>query len=164
MGIYFQYFPWTNRLVRIPDAAFYEPLEKEPVIIAMWHGEHFLLPFFRRRKDRVSVMVTLHRDGAIAAHYGQFLGLKIVRGSGDHGKEFIRKRAVSAFIGMLRLLKRGENVAMTADVPKLPRIVGLGIVTFALHAALPIVPVAMGTSRRLRLKNWDRTCVSLPLG
>src|SRR5580704_2104883 len=54
---------WTNRLVRMPAGSFHEPWDKEPVIIAIWHGEHFLLPFAFRRTDKVNVMVTLHRDG-----------------------------------------------------------------------------------------------------
>jgi lysophospholipid acyltransferase (LPLAT)-like uncharacterized protein len=153
----------TNRLVRIPDATFFAPFE-EPVIIALWHGEHFLLPYLGRRKDKVNGMVSLHRDGEIVARGGMHLGLRMIRGSGDHGKEFMRKRAVQAFTAMLRVLKRGEHVAMTADVPKVARVAGLGIVTLAKHSGCPIVPVAMGTSRRFRLSNWDRTCVGLPFG
>src|ERR1700719_1975545 len=155
---------WTNRLVRVPAASFYEPLDKEPVIIAIWHGEHFLLPFAFRRTDKVNVMVTLHRDGEIITWAGRFFRLKYIRGSGDHGKEFMRKRAVQAFVAMMRLLKRGENVAMTADVPKVARVAGMGIVTLAKHSGRPIVPLGMGTSRRVRLANWDRTCINLPFG
>jgi lysophospholipid acyltransferase (LPLAT)-like uncharacterized protein len=154
----------TNRLVRVPAASFHEPWDREPAIIAVWHGEHFLLPFVFRRTDKVNVMVTLHRDGEIITWAGVFFSLKYIRGSGDHGKEFMRKRAVRAFATMLRLLKRGENVAMTADVPKVARVAGLGIVTLAKHSGCPIVPVGMGTSRRFRLSNWDRTCINLPFG
>src|SRR5215471_16701073 len=85
---YFRVVRWTSRLRRVPETSFFAPFDSGPVIIAMWHGEHFLLPFFVRRSDPVSVMVTLHRDGEIITNYGQSLGLKIVRGSGDHGKEF----------------------------------------------------------------------------
>jgi lysophospholipid acyltransferase (LPLAT)-like uncharacterized protein len=108
--------------------------------------------------------VTLHRDGEIITWAGRFFRLKYIRGSGDHGKEFMRKRAVQAFAAMMRLLKRGENVAMTADVPKVARVAGMGIVTLAKHSGRPIVPLGMGTSRRVRLANWDRTCINLPFG
>jgi lysophospholipid acyltransferase (LPLAT)-like uncharacterized protein len=53
---------------------------------------------------------------------------------------------------------------MTADVPKIARVAGLGIVTLAKHSGHPILPVAMATSRRYRLSNWDRTCINLPFG
>jgi len=161
---YYRVVRWTNRLRRVPENSFFAPFDSGPVIIAMWHGEHFLLPFFVRRTDPVSVMVTLHRDGEIIANYGQSLGLKIVRGSGDHGKEFKRKRAVQAFIGLLRLLERGEHVAMTADVPKVARVAGLGIVTLAKHSGCPIIAMGCGASRKFRLKNWDRSSIALPFG
>ena len=141
---------WTNRIRRIPDGSFFEPFEKQPVIIALWHGEHFLM--------------TTHRDGEILVRAGQRFGLKFIRGSGDHGPEFMRKKALRAFTTMVRLLKHGESVVMTADVPKVARVAGLGIVTLAKHSGCPIVPVAMATSRRRRLSNWDRTPISLPFG
>ena len=155
---------WTNRLTRIPDATFFEPWEKGPVIIALWHGEHFLMPFFGRPKDKLNILLSLHRDGEIVARAGKRFGLKFIRGSGDHGGDFHRKKAVQAFASMLRLLKRGESVVTTADVPKVSRVAGLGIVTLAKHAGCQIVPVAMATSRRLRLSNWDRTAINLPFG
>ena len=139
-------------------------MEREPVIIALWHGEHFLMPYFGWRKDKLNILVTLHRDGEVLVRAGERFGLKFLRGSGDHGPEFMRKRAVQAFTAMLRLLKRGESIVVTADVPKIARVAGLGIVTLAKHSGCPIVPVAMATSRRVRLSNWDRTPVSLPFG
>ena len=155
---------WTNRIRRIPDGSFFEPFEKQPVIIALWHGEHFLMPFFGWRKDRLNILVTTHRDGEILVRAGHRFGLKFIRGSGDHGPEFMRKKALRAFTTMMRLLKHGESVVMTADVPKVARVAGLGIVTLAKHSGCPIVPVAMATSRRRRLSNWDRTPISLPFG
>jgi lysophospholipid acyltransferase (LPLAT)-like uncharacterized protein len=155
---------WTNRLRRIPDGSFFEPFEKQPVIIALWHGEHFLMPFFGWRKDKLNILVTTHRDGEILVRAGERFGLKFIRGSGDHGPEFRRKKALRAFTAMMRLLKHGESVVMTADVPKVARVAGLGIVTLAKHSGCPIVPLAMATSRRRLLSNWDRTPISLPFG
>ena len=155
---------WTNRTIRISGADFYEPFERGPVILALWHGEHFLMPHFGWRKERLNILVTLHRDGEVLVRAGQRFGLKFIRGSGDHGPEFMRKKAVRAFAAMMRVLKRGECVVMTADVPKVSRVAGLGIVTLAKHSGCPIIPVAMGTSRRYRLSNWDRTPVNLPFG
>lgn len=164
LATYYRIIGWTNRIVRIPGEAFFAPLDAEPVIIALWHGEHFLMPFFGWRKDRLNILVTLHRDGEVLVRAGEWFGLKFIRGSGDHGKEFMRKKALQAFTSMLRLLKKGESVCLTADVPKVARVAGLGIVTLAKHSGHPIVPVAMATSRRHRLSNWDRTAIGLPFG
>jgi lysophospholipid acyltransferase (LPLAT)-like uncharacterized protein len=65
---------------------------------------------------------------------------------------------------MLRALADGEMVVMTADVPKISRICGPGIVTLAQLSGRPIVPVAVVTSRRLDFKSWDRASLGLPFG
>jgi lysophospholipid acyltransferase (LPLAT)-like uncharacterized protein len=53
-------------------------------------------------------------------------------------------------------------VALTADVPKVSRVAGLGIVTLARASGRPIFPVSFATSRRIVLDNWDRTEINLP--
>jgi lysophospholipid acyltransferase (LPLAT)-like uncharacterized protein len=55
-------------------------------------------------------------------------------------------------------------MALTADVPKRSRVAGLGIIMLARESGRPIMPFAMATSRFIRLKNWDRTTISLPFG
>ena len=52
----------TTRIVVEPEGI-YEQFERDaPVIIAMWHGQHFLIPFIRRAEDRAKVLVSRHRD------------------------------------------------------------------------------------------------------
>ena len=51
---------------------------------------------------------------------------------------------------------------MTADVPKVSRVAGLGIVKLAQMSGRPIYPVAIATRRRIVLDNWDRTTINLP--
>jgi lysophospholipid acyltransferase (LPLAT)-like uncharacterized protein len=53
---------------------------------------------------------------------------------------------------------------MTADVPKVSRVAGMGIVKLAQLSGRPIYPVAVATSRRIVLDNWDSTTVNLPFG
>jgi lysophospholipid acyltransferase (LPLAT)-like uncharacterized protein len=162
--LYSRILHWTNPVIYEP-ANFYEPFERNPAaIVALWHGEHFLVPFLPRAEHRFSPLVTTHRDGEIVARAASYYGVKSIRGSGDHGKEFKRKRATRAFSEMLRELRRGGNIVSTADVPKVARVAGAGIVTLAKHSQCPIVPLAMVTSRYFRLSNWDRTCINLPFG
>jgi lysophospholipid acyltransferase (LPLAT)-like uncharacterized protein len=49
-------------------------------------------------------------------------------------------------------------------VPKRSRIAGLGIIMLAREAGRPIMPIAIATSRFIRLNNWDRTTINLPFG
>src|SRR6185295_2297177 len=51
-----------------------------------------------------------------------------------------------------------------ADVPKVARVAGAGIVTLARFSGRPIFPVAVASSRRMVLDNWDRSAVNLPFG
>jgi len=153
---------WGSSRFVIEPADFYERAEPEqPVIIAMWHGQHFLMPFLRRR-HRVKVLISRHRDGEINAITAERLGIGVVRGSGSHESRYEIKGGVAAFKAMLATLADGFNMALTADVPKVSRVVGPGIVRLARESGRPIYPVAFATSRRIVLDNWDRSSVNLP--
>jgi lysophospholipid acyltransferase (LPLAT)-like uncharacterized protein len=154
---------WTNRLVLEP-ADFYEKVEPElPIIVGLWHGQHFMSPFFSRG-HRVKVLISRHRDGEINAAAAKRLGVEPIRGSGDHGRRFDLKGGVAAFKAMLTALQDGWNVALTADVPKVSQVAGQGIVMLGRLSGRPIYPAAVATSRRITLKNWDRSAVNLPFG
>jgi lysophospholipid acyltransferase (LPLAT)-like uncharacterized protein len=153
----------TNRLVLEP-ADFYEKVEPElPIIVGLWHGQHFMSPFFSRG-HRVKVLISRHRDGEINAAAAKRLGVEPIRGSGDHGRRFDLKGGVAAFKSMLTALQDGWNVALTADVPKVSQVAGQGIVMLGRLSGRPIYPAAVATSRRITLKNWDRSAVNLPFG
>jgi lysophospholipid acyltransferase (LPLAT)-like uncharacterized protein len=122
-----------------------------------------MVPFFSRG-HRVKVLISRHRDGEINAVAARRLGVEPIRGSGDHGRRFDLKGGVAAFKTMLSALKDGYNVALTADVPKVSQVAGQGIVMLGRLSGRPIYPVAVATSRRIRLKNWDRSAVNLPFG
>ena len=154
----------TTRLVVEPEGI-YEQVDRDaPVIIAMWHGQHFLAPFIRRAQDRAKVLVSHHRDGEINALAAERLGIGAIRGSGQHGGGFIGKGGVSAFKEMLSALEEGYNVALTADIPKVARVAGLGIIKLASASGRPIYPIAIATGPRVELNNWDRTAITLPFG
>src|SRR5260221_6013520 len=116
----------TTRLVIEPEGI-YERVDRDaPVIIAMWHGQHFLAPFIKRAEDRAKVLVSRHRDGEVNALAAERLGVGAIRGSGHHSGGFIGQGGLSAFKGMLSALEQGCNVVLTADIPKVPRVAGLG--------------------------------------
>jgi lysophospholipid acyltransferase (LPLAT)-like uncharacterized protein len=156
---------WTTTRLVIEPEGIYERFDRDaPVIIAMWHGQHFLAPFIRRAHDRGKVLVSRHRDGEINALAVERLGIGAIRGSGNHGGGFVGKGGVSAFKEMLSALEEGYNVALTADIPKIARVAGLGVVKLASASGRPIYPIAIATRRRLELNNWDRTAINLPFG
>jgi lysophospholipid acyltransferase (LPLAT)-like uncharacterized protein len=154
----------TTRLVIEPADAYQRIEPNLPIIIAMWHGQHFLMPFVRRPQDRAKVLVSRHRDGELNAITAERLGIGTIRGSGTHGTDFSKKGGIYAFKEILAALDEGYNVALTADVPKVARVAGLGIIKIAQASGRPIYPMAIATSRRIVLGNWDRTTVNLPFG
>jgi lysophospholipid acyltransferase (LPLAT)-like uncharacterized protein len=159
-------FVWhTNRAIVDPPNIF--ETAETPVIIAMWHGQHFMAPFIQPEKTeryRAKVLISRHRDGEINAIAAERLGIGTIRGSGAHNGEFHRKGGAAAFTEMLRALEEGYNMAITADVPKISRIAGMGVVKLAQYSGRPIYPAAMASSRRIQLDNWDRSAINLPFG
>jgi len=161
---------WYLRLAWYTSRRIFEPLDiyetlETPAILAMWHGQHFMMPFVKRNEPRfrAKVLISRHRDGEINARAAEKLGIGTIRGSGAHNREFNRKGGTVAFIQMLDALKEGYNVAMTADVPKVARVAGLGAIKLAQHSGRPIYPAAIASHRRIVLDNWDRSAVNLPL-
>jgi lysophospholipid acyltransferase (LPLAT)-like uncharacterized protein len=157
---------WLTNKFGFDPADVYAMVEPQmPAIFAFWHGQHFMTPFIKTKEShRAKVLISRHRDGEFNAIAAERLGIGTIRGSGDHGSAFHRKRGVGAFKEMVRALEQGYSIALTADVPKRSRVAGLGIVMLARESGRPIMPFAMATSRFVRLDNWDRTTINLPFG
>ena len=155
----------TNSFICDPPDVYDMVEPRQPAIFVFWHGQHFLTPFIKTKKEqRGKVLISRHRDGEYNAIAAERLGVGTIRGSGDHGAAFQRKGGVGAFKEMVRALAENYNVALTADVPKRARVAGLGVIMLARESGRPIMPFAMATSRFIRLNNWDRTTINLPFG
>lgn len=162
---YLRFCRATSRVTLDPPDL-YSAIDPElPVIVAMWHGEHFVMPYLMRPSDKVKVLISLHRDGEINAIAARRFGIELVRGSGSHGAQRLDKRGAEALILMLRALREGYTMATTADVPKVSRVAGPGIAVLAAKSGRPIYPVAICASRRITIeKSWDKSKIPLPFG
>ncbi len=159
---YFGLVATTTRFVAEPSDYAEQLAADVPFIVAMWHGQHFLTHVARLSNASVSVLISRHGDGEINAIVARRLGADLIRGSGGP-KHKIRKRGgIAALREMLRTLDSGSIVALTADVPKISRQVGEGIITLARLSGRPIYPLAVVTARRIDLRSWDRASVPLP--
>jgi len=156
---------WNTSRFHLEPPDIYESVKADlPIIIAMWHGQHFLMPFIKHKTHRAKTLISHHRDGAMNAAAAHWLGVEAIRGSGTHSPDFDKKGGTSAFREMLTALEEGYSVALTADVPKVARVCGLGIVKLASMSGRAIYPMAIATGRRRVLNNWDRSAVPLPFG
>jgi lysophospholipid acyltransferase (LPLAT)-like uncharacterized protein len=164
VGAEYLRFVWKTSRITLDPPDVYEQAEHDlPIIIGMWHGQHFLAPFIKRRPHHLSkVLISRHRDGEVNAIAAEWLGIPAIRGSGTHGGDIVRKGGISAFTEMLAALEEGYSIALTADVPKVSRVCGLGIVKLASQSGRAIYPVAIATHRRIVMNNWDRSTINLP--
>lgn len=160
----------TNRLTYEPSDTYERIKANAPVIFAMWHGQHFLIPPVtnppgqKKIMPKLAALVSRHGDGALNAAVLHGFDIVPVRGSGGNAEKMHRRGGVAASRALLRLLQEGYSVALTADIPKRARICGLGIVTLAKLSGRPIIAAAVVTSRRMAFKSWDKACLSLPFG
>src|SRR3954465_10032243 len=161
---YLEFVRTTNRFVMEPPNAYERIGPMMPVIAAMWHGQHFMIHFAKRQQDKAASLVSRSGDGEFNAVALRHLGIRAIRGSGARGRDIRKKGGVAALRGMLRALADGEMVVMTADIPKISRICGTGIVTLGQMSGRPSVPVGVVPSRRIDFKSWDRASLGLPFG
>ena len=155
----------TNRLILDSPDSYERFASLEPVIMAMWHGQHFMIPVAKRPEQKFTVLISRHGDGEVNALAVAKLGFGLVRGSGAQRSDQVRKRGgVKALLDMIGVLERGENMALTADVPKISRVCGRGIILLAQKSGRPIVPVAVVCSRRFDFDSWDMSSLGLPFG
>jgi lysophospholipid acyltransferase (LPLAT)-like uncharacterized protein len=165
MAAYLKLVQRTNRFVLEPADAESSVYAHAPVIIAMWHGQHFMIPFIKRAQDKAAVIISRHGDGEINAVAVEAFGFATVRGSGAQRQDQVRKRGgAQALRTGLKVLDDGYSLGLTADVPKVSRVAGKGIVTLAQLSGRPVLPVAVVTSRRKDFDSWDRTSIGLPFG
>lgn len=157
------------RLVNLTSRHIYDPKDPDlrfgtngPVIYATWHGQNFIFAFRFRKKTYPTLLVAHHGDGQMVGQAMNRLGVPLVFGSGSTRDKRVDKGGARAFLQLLKELRRGQSVTLTADVPKIARDVGEGIVLLARKSGAPIVPVAMTTSRRKILKTWDLMQLNKP--
>jgi lysophospholipid acyltransferase (LPLAT)-like uncharacterized protein len=161
---YLRFVGKTTRFTLEPEDIYARGEADMPIILAFWHGQHLLAPMARQSNHRVNMLVSRHHDGEVNAIAAQRLGVGTIRGSGNHGGSFVHKAGVAAFQAMLDSLAEGSSIALSADVPKVARVAGMGIIKLAQASGRPIYPSAIATSRRYVLNNWDRTTINLPFG
>jgi lysophospholipid acyltransferase (LPLAT)-like uncharacterized protein len=138
---------------------------RTPLIFAMWHGQHLMIPVGRPKTiGPLAVLISRHEDAGAQADAARRLGIEPVRGSGGPVDRQYYKGGAPALRALLRLLESGVSIGMTADVPKRARVAGLGIVTLAKLSGRPIAPSAVVLSRRLQFDTWDKATLGLPFG
>jgi lysophospholipid acyltransferase (LPLAT)-like uncharacterized protein len=165
LASYLRLVQHTSRFTTLPDDLDAYVQGRTPLIAAMWHGQHIMMPLARPRTfGPLAVLISRHEDAGAQAIAARRLGITPIRGSGGPVDRQYYKGGAPALRALLRELDSGSSVALTADVPKRARVAGAGIVTLARLSGRPIVPTAVVMSRRIQFDSWDRATLGLPFG
>jgi lysophospholipid acyltransferase (LPLAT)-like uncharacterized protein len=161
---YLRFVYWTSRWERInyeTPSRFIDG--KLPFIAPFWHGRLLMMPFAWPRGDRLYILISRHRDGALISNTMTRFGMKSIRGSTEREAGGNDKGARAALTEMLRKLRDGNCIGFTPDGPRGPRMrASEGLAALARLSGAPIVPCACAMRRRRILSSWDRMVVPLP--
>lgn len=127
-----------------------------PFVACFWHGRMLMLPNAWRYGGRMNVLISQHRDGLFISKTLSFLGIGTIAGSTSRG-------GGTALLGLVRALRRGENVAITPDGPRGPLMqVAPGAAVAAQMSSAPLLPITYGARWRIVTSSWDRFVIPLP--
>ncbi|MBR1776992.1 MAG: DUF374 domain-containing protein [Alphaproteobacteria bacterium] len=122
-------------------------------LITFWHGRgisDIFLKMHEKVEKKVSVLISLHRDGRIMAAAMNGVGIETIDGSSKRGG------AVAA-LDIIKALKQPANViALAPDGRKPGYKMTEGLITLAKKSQRPIVLSAFSVKRGMLLKTWDR--------
>lgn len=127
----------------------------QPVVFVFWHGQ--LLPLVHyHRHEGIVVLVSEHGDGEYVTRVIERNGFGTVRGSSTRG-------GTSALRALVRAARDGHDLAVTPDGPRGPRgEFKPGALVAAQMAALPVIPISVGTSGGWQVRSWDGFLVPKP--
>jgi lysophospholipid acyltransferase (LPLAT)-like uncharacterized protein len=156
---------WLTGRWEIKNAAVPERFWREgkPFIIGFWHGRLLILPAMWPRQSKISMLISMHRDGELIARAIAYFGHGTVRGSAAKAGSTKDRGGAAALRGMLKALKANEYVGITPDGPRGPRMRATeGIITVARMAGVPIIPCSYSARSSKVLGTWDRFVIPLP--
>lgn len=129
--------------------------EEIPVIGAFWHSRLLMMPVVYKG-NKLSFLVSPHRDGQIVGRAFKKFGFMPILGSSD-------KRGSQALQEMIRAIRQGYDVAIVPDGPRGPcQRVQFGIIELARRTGAPILPVSFSASKKKIMKTWDRFLLPRP--
>jgi len=124
--------------------------------LAFWHGRLLMEPFVKPKGREMHVLISAHGDGKLISKTMTYFGIDTVEGSSSKG-------AIGAVKGMLKVLKKEQNICITPDGPRGPfQTAADGVVHVPAKAKVPVIPVAFSTRGAKKLGSWDKFMIPFP--
>jgi len=164
LGGYLRFTSMTSKFVYDPPNAHEISAENMPAIFCCWHGQGVLGMKLVPVAKELSILTSRHPDGQIVAAAAGSFGCSNIDGSGASFKQDEGTGGMAAMREMLRAMKQGQSIGVTADIPPIPgRNVSDGIALLSRFSGRPIIPYAVSSSRRTVLENvWDKMQINHP--
>jgi len=117
-----------------------------------WHGRSFIpANFFKGRG--VWAIISHSRDGEMQTRIFTRFGFQVIRGSSGRGGE-------RALIESIRVLRKGDEMAITPDGPRGPSgVVQEGVLLMSKKSGCELIPVGSSARRAFYAPTWDRYMV-----
>jgi lysophospholipid acyltransferase (LPLAT)-like uncharacterized protein len=129
--------------------------QRKNLILAFWHGRLLMMPY-SYREDRISILISQHRDGEMIARTMGWFGHDAIRGSSTRG-------GAAALKAVVKCLREGRDVAFTPDGPRGPRHrVQSGVIQAARLGGVPVVPVTFSAHPAKVFDSWDQFLLPRP--
>lgn len=130
-------------------------VESSPVIYASLHQD-MIAALMYVSTSGATLLVSNSKDGNLLESVLSGDKLKFIRGSTGQSGSLAVKRLVTE-------LRAGNSIGLAVDGPKGPHgAIQEGVIAISRLSGCPIVPLTMDYSRKINLKNWDRTAVPIP--
>lgn len=127
-----------------------------PVLYCLWHGRQIPLVLSHRREG-VTSLVSLNRDGDYVSKVVELLGFPVIRGSSSRG-------GLEALRRMASVLRSGVDCSITPDGPRGPVYrAKAGLVQISRLGRRPAVPIASSGYPAAIFHSWDSFRLPLPL-
>lgn len=124
-------------------------------IVSIWHGRS-IIPAHHLRRRGIWALFSLSNDGELQSRIFGHLGFQMIRGSTGRGGE-------RAAIEAIRVLRKGETLALTPDGPRGPAgVVQGGILLMAKKSGAAIIPMGASANPRWLIRSWDRYLIPKP--
>ena len=130
--------------------------ERQPFILAHWHGDLFALAVLVKRY-RLITIASRSKDGRIMGTLLRLLGARVSEGSSSKG-------GAAALKGLIRVMREGYNCSFAVDGPRGPVYkLKPGVLETSRVVRCPIYYASVSCDRAFHWhRSWDRTYVPKP--